>query len=40
MERLGQAFSRLEKRMQQLKEIFDLQDDDLNLDLGPLGKLM
>ena len=40
MERLGQAFSRLEEKMQQLLEIFNLRDEDLNLDLGPLGKLL
>jgi len=30
----------LEQRMEQLKERFGLEDDDLNLDLGPLGKLL
>jgi hypothetical protein len=30
----------LEERMTELKEIFGLDDDDLNLDLGPLGRLL
>jgi hypothetical protein len=40
VERLGQAFLRLSERLEELKEVFDLTDDDLNLDLGPLGRLM
>jgi Gas vesicle protein K len=40
IERLGQTFMRLEQRMQQLKREFGLEDKDLNLDLGPLGKLL
>lgn len=40
IERLGQAFIKLEQRMTELKAIFGLRDEDLNLDLGPLGKLM
>jgi hypothetical protein len=40
VERLGQTFMRLEQRMQQLKREFGLEDKDLNLDLGPLGKLL
>jgi hypothetical protein len=39
IERLGLAFKRLDERMTELKEIFGLSDDDLNLDLGPLGRL-
>ena len=39
-ERLGQAFVRMEQKMQEIKKFFDLEDKDLNLDLGPLGKLM
>jgi hypothetical protein len=30
----------LEERMEELKEIFGLTDEDLNLDLGPLGRLL
>ena len=36
-ERLGTTLMKLEERMQELKEHFGI--DDLNLDLGPLGKL-
>ncbi len=39
-ERLGQAFVRMEQKMQEIKKFFDLEDKDLNLDLGPLGRLM
>ena len=39
-ERLGQAFMKLEQRMQELKAAFGLENQDLNLNLGPLGKLM
>lgn len=38
-ERLGSAMMRLEETMDELKDHFGLTDDDLNLDLGPLGKL-
>ncbi|MBI4526992.1 MAG: gas vesicle protein K [Deltaproteobacteria bacterium] len=38
IERLGTALMRLEERMQELKEHFGI--EDLNLDLGPLGKLI
>ena len=40
IERLGQTFIKLQERMDDLKEIFGLQDEDLNLNLGPLGDLM
>jgi hypothetical protein len=40
VERLGQALMALEQRMQELKEEFGLADEDLNLDLGPLGRLL
>lgn len=30
----------LEEKMEELKEVFNLNDDDLNIDLGPLGNLM
>jgi hypothetical protein len=30
----------LSERMDELKEAFDLSDEDLNLNLGPLGDLM
>jgi hypothetical protein len=40
IERLGLTFMRLAERMDQLKAEFELSDEDLNLDLGPLGSLM
>jgi hypothetical protein len=40
IERLGQAFMALDGRMDELKEVFGLTDEDLNLDLGPLGQLL
>jgi hypothetical protein len=36
VERLGQAFMKLNDRMDELKEQFGLTEDDLNLNLGPL----
>ena len=39
IERLGATFVKLEARMEELKELFGLDDEDLNLDLGPLGQL-
>ena len=40
VERLGQALMALEDRMEELKDIFELEDRDLNLNLGPLGNLL
>lgn len=40
VERLGVAFMRLDKKMAELKIVFDLGDEDLNLNLGPLGDLL
>ncbi len=40
IERLGQTFLALSRRMDELKEQFELDDRDLNLDLGPLGNLL
>jgi len=40
VERLGRTFMALAERMDELQEIFGLEDEDLNLDLGPLGNLM
>jgi len=39
IERLGLALLRLDERMGQLKEVFGLSDEDLQIDLGPLGRL-
>ncbi len=40
IERLGRTFMALAERMEELKEQFGLSDEDLNLNLGPLGNLM
>lgn len=40
IERLGQTFMRLEQRMEELKREFGLENEDLNLNLGPLGDLL
>lgn len=40
VERLGRTLMALEERMEELKQTFGLDDDDLNLDLGPLGRLL
>lgn len=40
VERLGRTLMALESRMDELKETFGLEDEDLNLDLGPLGRLL
>ena len=40
VERLGETFLLLEQRMEELKEQFGLEDEDLNLNLGPLGDLL
>jgi hypothetical protein len=40
VERLGLAFMKLDERMEELKKEFELEDADLNIDLGPLGRLL
>jgi hypothetical protein len=40
IERLGRALMALEERMDELKEEFGLTQEDLNLNLGPLGNLL
>jgi hypothetical protein len=40
IERMGDTFMKLEARMQELKAHFELEDRDLNLNLGPLGNLL
>ncbi|MCG1021964.1 gas vesicle protein K [Sutcliffiella horikoshii] len=40
IEDLGEALMNLEEKMEELKDIFGLDADDLNLDLGPLGSLL
>lgn len=39
-EAVGLALMRLEETIRELAEQFDLKPDDLNLDLGPIGKLI
>lgn len=38
-ERLGRTFIALRDGIEQLKDAFGLEDEDLNIDLGPLGRL-
>ncbi|MDD5599440.1 MAG: gas vesicle protein K [Victivallaceae bacterium] len=40
IERLGETFMKLEEKMEELKEVFGLEGQELNLNLGPLGNLM
>jgi len=40
IEELGLALMRLEAKLQELKTQFGLGDEDLNLDLGPIGRLI
>ena len=40
VERVGETLMKLEKKMEELKEIFGLKDEELNLHLGPLGDLV
>jgi hypothetical protein len=39
VEQLGLALMKLSQRMDDLKQTFGLSDDDLSIDLGPLGEL-
>jgi hypothetical protein len=40
IEELGLALMKLEEKLQELKTQFGLDDEDLNLDLGPIGRLI
>ncbi|WP_347548453.1 gas vesicle protein K [Pseudalkalibacillus hwajinpoensis] len=40
VENLGVALMNLEEKMEELKDVFGLDAEDLNIDLGPLGSLM
>ena len=40
VEELGLALMKLEEKMAELKEHFGLEDEELNIDLGPIGKLI
>lgn len=39
-EKLGIAFMNLSEQVMRLKKEFGLENEDLNIDLGPLGKLL
>ena len=40
IEEMGETFLKLDNKMVEMREIFGLREEDLNLDLGPLGNLM
>lgn len=40
IEKIGETLMKLENKMQELKGIFGLKDEELNINLGPLGDLM
>ncbi|MBI4241852.1 MAG: gas vesicle protein K [Candidatus Rokubacteria bacterium] len=40
IERMGVTFLRLEEKMVELRALFGLTEEDLNLSLGPLGDLL
>jgi len=40
IQKLGLTFKALEKKVKELKIVFGIEDEELNLDLGPLGRLM
>lgn len=40
VEQLGLALLRLQEGMDEMKRVFGLAGEDLNIDLGPLGKLI
>ena len=39
IERIGEALMKLEAKMEELKEVFGLSGDDLNLSLGPINTI-
>lgn len=40
IERLGETLMKLEQKMEELKIFFNIKDNDLKLNLGPLGDLL
>ncbi|HUG39360.1 MAG TPA: gas vesicle protein K [Longimicrobiales bacterium] len=40
MERLGLALMRLQERVDEIRNAFGIEKEDLNIDLGPLGRLL
>lgn len=39
IDRLGEAFARMQAKLAEVREVFGLREEDLNLDLGALGRL-
>ena len=40
IEKIGETLMKLEGKIEELKEIFGLKDEELNINLGPLGDLL
>jgi hypothetical protein len=40
IERMGVALLRLEEKMREIRDVLGVAEDELNIDLGPLGKLL
>ncbi|WP_431308994.1 gas vesicle protein K [Halalkalibacter lacteus] len=40
IEELGFTLMKLEEKMEELKHAFNLEGEDLNIDLGPIGNLL
>ncbi|MCG2688746.1 gas vesicle protein K [Candidatus Parcubacteria bacterium] len=40
IQKLGMTFKAIEKKIKEIQTIFGIEDEELNLDLGPLGNLM
>jgi hypothetical protein len=40
VERMGETFLKLDRKMEELKKVFGLQGEDLNLSLGPIRDLL
>jgi hypothetical protein len=40
IERLGTTLMRQAEELERVRKVFGLEDEDLNIDLGPLGRLL
>ena len=40
IQKLGMTFKALDKKLEELRAVFGLKDEELNIDLGPLGNLI
>lgn len=40
IENMGRALLELERKLSEIRDVFGLAEDELNIDLGPLGKLL